>query len=103
MRSIVWLRADPRGKLLVAFLLLLVAIPVLLAAGFDLAATQRALVLFFIWPVLVPINAWVLWRRHRSLLWLVFHFLGALSLIPILVALLASPGKPRTSTPKSPA
>jgi len=41
----------------------------------------------------VPINGVVLRQRHRSLRWLLLHTVG-LGLVPLLVALLARPGRP---------
>lgn len=94
MRSLTWLHADPRGKLVVAWLVFLLLIITFYAAevGEGPAEATRLLTLFYVWPVLVPVNGIVLRQRHRSLRWLLFHIVG-LGLVPILVALLARPGR----------
>lgn len=93
MRGLAWLRSDPRGKLVIAlavFLLLSLTLP---AAGIDPRGAGLPILVGYVWVVLVPLNALVLRRRKRSLAWLLFHLAGALSLIPIGVALLARPGR----------
>lgn len=94
-RAMAWTRADPRGKLAVAWLVHLILCIVFFTAqvGAGPAEAARLLTLFYVLPVLVPVNGWVLRQRHRSLLWLLFHIAG-LGLVPILIALLAKPGRP---------
>lgn len=92
MRSLTWLRTDPRGKLVISVLLFLALVLALTAGGVDSATAGRSLGLFYLLPVLVPVNGIVLRQRHRSLRWLLFHIVG-LGLVPVLVALLARPGR----------
>lgn len=100
MRRLIWLRTDPRGKLVVAWaILLLLSITVaVLEVGEGPAAAMRLLTLLYVWPVLVPVNGIVLRQRRRSLLWLLLHLVG-LGLVPLLVALLGHPGRQAASLP----
>jgi uncharacterized membrane protein YhaH (DUF805 family) len=93
VRGITWLRADPRGKLVIAWAVLLLLTIVIFAVelGQGPADALRVLTLFYVLPVLVPINGVVLRQRRRSLWWLLLHLVG-LGLVPVLVALLARPG-----------
>jgi len=95
MRRLTWLRTDPRGKLVVAWLVFLLLAVVFFTAevGEGPAEATRILTLGYVWPVVVPINGVVLRQRHRSLRWLLLHTVG-LGLVPLLVALLARPGRP---------
>lgn len=92
--AVTWLKTDSRGKLVVAWGIHLLLSIIFFAAEVGEGPTEaiRLLTLFYVWPVLVPINGVVLRQRHRSLAWLLFH-LAPLGIIPLLVALLAKPGR----------
>lgn len=92
--AVTWLKTDSRGKLVVAWGIHLLLSIIFFAAEVGEGPTEaiRLLTLFYVWPVLVPINGVVLRQRHRSLRWLLLHVVG-LGLLPILVALLGQQGR----------
>lgn len=102
MRMFTWLHADPRGKLVVAFLIALVLVVMAVAAPTPDAYETRLWVgIIYVWAVLTPVNGWVLRKRHRSLRWLLFQPFGILAFIPVAVALLASPGRQKDPLPQA--
>jgi len=88
-----WLKEHPRRTLLLALAGVPVLLLVLLAVGKPLEDAAAITGLAFVLPCLIPVNGWALRRRGRSLAWLLFYPVAGLGIIPLLLALVARPGR----------